>query len=427
MAAPGTVPTSTPVTLRCNAKATYKLLSVHEAPSTQIDTWSVDDGSGRQRWIFSPTSTTTYTIATADPARPGWVLSSSSSSSSVVVLAPASAAAATTATEWTIQDRGNGQVSISANAAAGDAGPFLSTHVDTWNNDVDLWTAFGPEGRQTWVVAPVVPSYDTMTQQLVRELFADAVPQPAATYDFKTAGGGGGGGGGDGLQYFVESDAPQGWLDTISALRTSLVPLLARVGVAPNGSISRLDDPRLSENEFLGVCRILNQTNVSGLVSISPQDTGYYACCQAANSAIPFGGSGCLCMLTRKDYDARGWTQENVCYVLHELAHAAMAGPAEAVGHNLEFFRVLHVLTTAAISLGPAVYDPSWYNWSTTDPSIVACLGSLIGTDPWWAIEKRQLVDEGMHWNGPQLESGPDPVVDPAVTGVDITIASPGA
>ena len=267
-----------------------------------------------------------------------------------------------------------------------------------------------------------VPSYDTMTQPLLQQLFAQVTATPRVLYSFKK--------GSDGLLYWVESTAPPGWLDTIVAMRKSVVSALSHVSVAPNGTISRLDDARLSENEFKSVCKAVNQTTVSAVASISGDDTGFYGVCSSQNNTVPACGSGCLCMLTSKDYagtGSKGWKQENITYLIHELSHAALAGPDEAVAHNLEFFRVQHILCTAAAKLGKSVYDPAWYAWDPATPGVREGLGSQVGTDKWWAIQKQLIVKEKKHFNGANLEVGADSVINPTITGVNITASSPGA
>ena len=267
-----------------------------------------------------------------------------------------------------------------------------------------------------------VPSYDTMSQPLLQKLFAQVTATPRVLYSFKK--------GSDGLLYWIESTAPPGWLDTIVAMRKSVVAALAHVSVAPNGVISRLDDARLSENEFKSVCRAVNQTTVSAIASISGDDTGFYGVCSSQNNTVPACGSGCLCMLTSKDYagaGSKGWKQENITYLIHELSHAALSGPDEKVAHGLEFFRVQHILCTAAAKLGKSVYDPAWYAWDPATPGVREGLGSQIGTDRWWKIQQELIIKEKKHFDGANLVPGADPVISPAVTGVNITANSPGA
>lgn len=305
-------------------------------------------------------------------------------------------------------------------AAASASGPSLST----WRSPGGSSPGFqivGPASAPlpTLTLSGSVPSFDTMTEALYQQLFGYVVSSPAVGYSFQR--------GSDGLLYYIEDNAPNGWLDVIVNLRKSAVALLARVQVAPNGQISRLDDLRLSENEFQSICKVVNQRTVSALASIAPQDTGYAAECTATDSNAPMCGTGCIAVIASKDFTGRKWTQQNITYVLHELSHAAMSAQGEYTGHNLEFFRVQHVLTTAAISLGPSVYNTAWYDWSTTDPAILSNLGSMIGDDAWWAIEKNQIIAQGMHWNGTALEKGKDPVFPTSITGVNITVHSPGA
>ena len=267
-----------------------------------------------------------------------------------------------------------------------------------------------------------VPVYDTMTQPLLQKLFAQVTATPRVMYSFKK--------GSDGLLYWIESTAPPGWLETIVSMRKSVVAALSNVTVAPNGTITRLDDTRLSENEFKSVCKAVNQKTVSSIASISGDDTGFYGVCSSQNNRVPACGAGCLCLLTSKDYAgvySKGWKQENITYLIHELAHAALSGPDEAIAHNLEFFRVQHVLVTAATKLGKSVYDPAWYAWDPATPGVREGLGSQVGTDKWWAIQKQLIVKEKKRFNGARLEPGTDPVIPSSITGVNVTVGSPGA
>ena len=264
-----------------------------------------------------------------------------------------------------------------------------------------------------------VPTFDTMSQELVRKLFSQVTATPRVLYSFQK--------GSDGLLYWIESTAPPGWLETIVGMRRGMVAAMSKVPVAPNGTISRLDDKRISENEFKSICKVLNQKTVSSIASIDGGDTGFYGVCSSQNNRVPQCGAGCLCLLTSKDYTGdKGWRKENITYLIHELAHAALSGPDEAVAHNIEFFRVQHILTTAAMAVGPGVYDPGWYRWDPSTPGVRDGLGSQIGTTPWWNIQKQILVNEKKHWT-PNLENGPDVVPPPDVTGVNISINSPGA
>ena len=48
------IPANVPVNIRTRGKAVYNFLSV---AGTQVDCWSSDDASGRQRWAFEPATT----------------------------------------------------------------------------------------------------------------------------------------------------------------------------------------------------------------------------------------------------------------------------------------------------------------------------------------------------------------------------------
>ena len=71
------VPT-TPANIACRGRETYTLLSCKAGDPT-VDSWSHDDGSGRQRWAFEPVSAWQFRVRTCDPTRADWYLSRSGS------------------------------------------------------------------------------------------------------------------------------------------------------------------------------------------------------------------------------------------------------------------------------------------------------------------------------------------------------------
>ena len=136
------IPTGVLVNLRTRGKATNNFLSV---AGTQVDCWSADDASGRQRWVFSPVpeSATKYTIRMDEPGRK-WFLTGRDGK---VVVAPTAEHA------WVVAPRAGGGFDIVA-----DGSPefgFLSVHDDSWDNGVDLWSSNDGSGRQTWYAEPL--------------------------------------------------------------------------------------------------------------------------------------------------------------------------------------------------------------------------------------------------------------------------------
>ena len=208
--------------------------------------------------------------------------------------------------------------------------------------------------------------------------------------------------GSDGLLYLMNQDEPdaEGWLRCIVNMRTSIVPILGIVQIAPDNAISSDSDGRLSATEFKRIAAVLNDRTYSGIGSMSSSDLTSFFAVTSCNGRGVF--------LTSKDYHAKGWRQENIVYTLHELCHVAMGGPPEEVAHNLEFFRVMNVLTRAAMSLGPSVYNERWYNWDKEANR--EALGGWIGTDSWYAFAKK-VLKSGFRWNGPRLERGRDPFI----------------
>ena len=208
--------------------------------------------------------------------------------------------------------------------------------------------------------------------------------------------------GSDGLLYLISSDEPdsKGWLECLVNLRKSLVPILGMVQTAPDNSITSLSDTRLAKSQYNRIAALLNDKTYSGVGSMSTNDlAGYYAVTPCLGKAI---------FLTSKDYKDKKWRQQNVCYLIHELCHAAMRGPPEDVAHNIEFFRLMHIITQAAISLGTGVYDEKWYTWDMNANK--EALGGWIGTDAWWEFQKKTL-GSGFRWQGGLLTRGKDPFV----------------
>lgn len=217
--------------------------------------------------------------------------------------------------------------------------------------------------------------------------------------------------GSDGLLYLMNQDEadPKGWLECLVGMRKSLVPILGKLKTAPDNSISSDKDTRLSVTQYNRIARLLNDSTYSGVGSMSPKDlTGFYAVTPCLGSAV---------FLTSKDYAAKNWRQENVIYLIHELCHAAMGGPPENDAHNLEFFRIMHVLTQAAISLGPSVYNERWYNWDMAQNR--EFLGGWIGTRKWWEFQ-RALLKDGNRWYAGRLVRGKDPYVPSSTTLVKV-------
>lgn len=203
----------------------------------------------------------------------------------------------------------------------------------------------------------------------------------------------------DGLLYMLNSDEPdpRGWLDTLSDVRKSIVPILGIVGVVRDGVVNDPDDERLTITEFERIKKILTDDTFSGINSASFRDVGSYA-------VTTCGGAGVF--ITSKDfYPPRNWRQQNVLYVLHEIAHVACGNPPQEKAHNLEFYRVLRILTKAAESLGKKVYDPDWYAWDID--TNVDKIGAWIGTRSWFEKAKRVLLG-GFRWRNRTLERGED-------------------
>lgn len=229
---------------------------------------------------------------------------------------------------------------------------------------------------------------------------------PGGGYRFATAR--------DGKKYLMNDDETDatGWLDVLSTLRTSLLPVLGILRVADDGTVFSEDDDRLTETEFARVERVLRGSDgYSGVHSVSFADSGTPAVTTCGN----------VVFLSSVDYHSRGWRQENVHYLLHELAHVATDPPDQKRAHTLEFYRVLRVLTRAAESLGNGVYDPAWYSWPVDGN--VGVNGAWNGSAEWYEVAKKTLKG-GCRWNDKKLEKGPDwylPGTGSYVTGAPLT------
>lgn len=203
----------------------------------------------------------------------------------------------------------------------------------------------------------------------------------------------------DGLRYLMNDDEadPAGWLEVLVRLRASLLPALGAIPIARDGTVFSASDGRLTATEFARVDRALRGSGGhSGVHSISLADSGTPAVTE----------NGDTIFLSSKDYHARGWRQENVHYLLHELAHVATDPPDQRGAHTLEFFRVLRVLTRAAEARGKKVYDPEWYDWPVDGNAGV--IGAWNGDERWYEVAKKTLGGGGYRWNDRELERGPD-------------------
>lgn len=241
----------------------------------------------------------------------------------------------------------------------------------------------------------VVPSVAYAKKSSLSEDFIrQCVPTTEGTYvryDFVT--------GKDGLKYMINSDEsdPRGWVDTLSDIRSSVLPILGIVGVAKDGTVVDPDDERLTETEYGRLERILTDDVFSGINSASFRDVG-------SSAVTTCGGMGVY--VTSKDYyPPRNWRRQNVMYVLHELAHVCCGNPPQRCAHNLEFYRVLRTLTKAAESLGKDVFNPNWYDWDFAKNE--DRIGAWIGTHGWYEIAKRKLAG-GYRWDDRTLVRGRD-------------------
>ena len=128
-------------TLQCGGKSTRSFLSVQAAPGSVVDTYTHDDGSGRQIWVIAPLAEGWCSIRSAEPGRE-WELAAENAE---VILRPPAAEPH----RWRVTDTGGGRLTIQS-----EGGGFLSAHADFWDDLVDLWTEVGPEGRQVWASTP---------------------------------------------------------------------------------------------------------------------------------------------------------------------------------------------------------------------------------------------------------------------------------
>ena len=202
---------------------------------------------------------------------------------------------------------------------------------------------------------------------------------------------------------------PRGWLDVLIDLRAAALKFLPTLKVAPDGNIKDVDDVRLSSTEFKRLSEFLNRTEYSGLHSASAKDV------VGGSAVTTCGGRGIF--LTSRDFGSpRKWGKQNIVYLVHELAHVAMGGPGNQDAHNLEFWRVLRVLTVAAIGVG--VYEEKWFAWDVETNR--ENIGAWIGTGRWWELQKDVLMKQGFRINDSHLEPGEDYTIDG--TGSDLLI-----
>ena len=136
------------VLIKTPGKESRSLLSAQKAPGTVVDTWGVDDGSGRQRWSLVPVVVGTFVIKSAEPGREGYLCVVGQA----VTIGPRAQAA-----EWRTVDAGGGLVSFKLVQAA--EFPFLSVHCDGWDDVVCMWREVG-SNRERWSIS-VIPSVTT--------------------------------------------------------------------------------------------------------------------------------------------------------------------------------------------------------------------------------------------------------------------------
>ena len=240
----------------------------------------------------------------------------------------------------------------------------------------------------------------------------ETVDSSGTSYDFMR--------GSDGLLYLMNSDEPdpRGWLDVLVDMRAALLAMVPLIAVANDGEIRDVDDARLSKTEFGRLEEFANRKKYSGIHSASSRDV-------VGGSAVTACGGRGVFMTSRDFYPPKNWRKQNVVYLAHELAHVCMGGPGNKEAHALEFWRVLRVLTVAAIAAG--VYDEKWFEWPVEQHR--ENIGAWLGTEKWWELEKDVLVNQGFRVNDSQLEPGEDFVVPD--TGSDLLVppnsAPPGA
>ena len=139
------IPTNVPVNIRTRGKAVYNFLSV---AGTQVDCWSGDDASGRQRWMFEPATSGRFTIRLLESERSGWYLKNVGGGIASL------AAGVAGATLWELTALRGGGWSIRATGEQSSL-TYLSVHSDTWDAVVDLYSKVTSNGRQTWFVEKV--------------------------------------------------------------------------------------------------------------------------------------------------------------------------------------------------------------------------------------------------------------------------------
>jgi hypothetical protein len=204
--------------------------------------------------------------------------------------------------------------------------------------------------------------------------------------------------GSDGMKYMMNDDEEDraGWLKVLVSLRASLLPALAVIPIARDGTVFSDSDGRMTETQFARVERVLRGAGgFSGIHSVSFSDS--------RTPALTTCGE--VVFISSRDYHLRGWRQENVHYLLHELAHVATDPPDQKTAHTLEFYRVFRILTRAAESLGKRVYDPGWYKWPVEGN--VGSNGAWNGEKRWYEVAKKTLKG-GYRWNDRTLEKGAD-------------------
>lgn len=203
--------------------------------------------------------------------------------------------------------------------------------------------------------------------------------------------------GSDGLLYLMNSDEhdPRGWLDVLVDMRAAVLAMIPLIPVANDGDIRDVDDTRLSKTEFDRLSAFASRKTYSSIHSASPKDV------VGGSAVTTCGGRGVF--LTSRDFlPPKNWRKQNIVYVVHELGHVCMGGPGNKEAHNLEFWRVLRVLTVAAIAAG--VYDEKWFSWKVEDHR--EDIGAWLGTEKWWKFQKDVLVDQGFRVNDSHLEPG---------------------
>lgn len=217
--------------------------------------------------------------------------------------------------------------------------------------------------------------------------------------------------GSDGLLYLMNSDEhdPRGWLDVLVDMRAALLAMVPLIEVANDGEIRDVDDARLSKTEFTRLAEFANRKTYSSIHSASPKDV------VGGCAVTTCSGRGVF--LTSRDFlPPKNWRKQNIVYLVHELGHVCMGGPGNREAHNLEFWRVLRVLTRTAIRAD--VYDEKWFEWKIEQNR--EDIGAWLGTEKWWEFQKDVIIDQGFRINDSQLEPGEDFTVQD--TGSDLLI-----